>query len=82
MLYFAQRYRTDPPSDRYSSTAAIFSCSEYDLFPEDSDTLEIDSIDKIELIMEIERHFNITITDEETSNIKNILDIHDLIINK
>ena len=56
--------------------------SEYDLFPEDSDTLEIDSIDKIELIMEIERHFNITITDDEASNIKNILDIHDLIINK
>lgn len=56
--------------------------SEYDLFPEDSDTLEIDSIDKIELVMEIERHFNITITDDETSNIKNILDIHDLIINK
>ncbi len=56
--------------------------SEYDLFPEDSDTLEIDSIDKIELVMEIERHFNITITDDEASNIKNILDIHDLIINK
>lgn len=56
--------------------------SEYDLFPEDSDTLAIDSIDKIELVMEIERHFNITITAEETSNIKNILDIHDLIINK
>ena len=56
--------------------------SEYDLFPEDSDTLEIDSIDKIELVMEIERHFNITITDDEASNIKNILDIYDLIINK
>mgnify|MGYP001179144598 FL=1 len=56
--------------------------SEYDLFPEDSDTLEIDSIDKIELVMEIERHFYITITDDEASNIKNILDIHDLIINK
>ena len=56
--------------------------SEYDLFTEDSDTLEIDSIDKIELVMEIERHFNITITDDEASNIKNILDIHDLIINK
>ena len=56
--------------------------SEYDLFPEDSDTLEIDSIDKIELVMEIERHFNITITDDDASNIKNILDIHDLIINK
>jgi acyl carrier protein len=59
--------------------------SEYDVFPnllKDSDPLLIDSLDKIELIMEIERHFNISITDEETANIKNILDIHDLIINK
>jgi acyl carrier protein len=59
--------------------------SEYDVFPnllKGSDPLLIDSLDKIELIMEIERHFNISITDEETANIKNILDIHDLIINK
>lgn len=63
----------------------ISKISEYDLFPDllkDTDPLMIDSLDKIELVMEIERHFNITITDEEIGKIKTIFDIHDLIIHK
>ena len=47
-----------------------------------SKTLNMDSLDKIELIMHIEKHFNITITDDESNDIKTLQDIYNLIAYK
>lgn len=43
--------------------------------------LGADSIDKIELVMNLEKEFDINISDELTETVKNVGDIHTIIAN-
>ena len=41
-----------------------------------------DSLDVVEMLLALEENFNITVTDEQTDNIKTVKDIVDIIDNK
>ena len=44
--------------------------------------LGADSLDLVEMILSLEENFGVTITDEQTENIKSVKDIVDIIDNK
>ncbi len=44
--------------------------------------LGADSLDVVEMLLSLEENFNITVTDEQTENIKTVKDIVDIIDNK
>ena len=44
--------------------------------------LGADSLDVVEMLLSLEENFNVTVTDEQTDNIKTVKDIVDLIDNK
>ena len=44
--------------------------------------LGADSLDVVEMLLALEENFNITVTDEQTDNIKTVKDIVDIIDNK
>ena len=44
--------------------------------------LGADSLDVVEMLLSLEENFNITVTDEQTDNIKTVKDIVDIIDNK
>ena len=44
--------------------------------------LGADSLDVVEMLLSLEENFNVTVTDEQTDNIKTVKDIVDIIDNK
>lgn len=46
------------------------------------DDLGADSLDEVELIMEFEREFNITITDAEAFKVQTVKDLYDIVEKK
>lgn len=46
------------------------------------DDLGADSLDLVEITMAVEDLFEVTITEDETENIKAVSDLHDLLISK
>lgn len=44
--------------------------------------LGADSLDIVEMLLSLEENFNVTVTDEQTDNIKTVKDIVDIIDNK
>ena len=44
--------------------------------------LGADSLDVVEMLLSLEENFNITVTDEQTDNIKTVKDIVDIIDNQ
>ena len=51
----------------------------------DTDLVEdlgADSLDVVEMLLSLEENFNVTVTDEQTDNIKTVKDIVDIIDNK
>lgn len=59
-----------------------FLCSVIELVYEEDvsfEELELDSLDKIELVVEVEKEFGVLIYDNEMDNIKSIKDMTDLV---
>jgi len=45
-------------------------------------TNHLDSLDMVELVMDIEKHWNIAITDSETDNVQKLEDFVDIVYDK
>lgn len=62
----------------------MLGAEEHEITPEARirEELGADSLDEVELIMELEKEYHITITDEEAEKVKTVFDIYSLLEKK